>query len=353
MDRAPFRAKGLAISPGREWAGAGFALRYADEREGLMKVAVIGRGFGANAMAPAYESNGFAVEIVPSRDREAVAAACRGDADLISVHSPPFQHREHVMQALEAGKDVLCDKPFGCDAAEARAMRDAAQAAGVLHFLNFEFRHGAARAKVRELIAAGAIGTPKHASYSSFAGFLRKRGYGWLNDASLGGGWLGALGSHIIDAMRWQMDSEIVDCGGVLRTEIASRKDAGGNDRACTAEDAFSVWLRLANGATATLDVTSSAPVTLPQRTQFLGTEGAIEVADDKIVTLMKPGAEPEVFDFTPGAGAPAWPALHDWIGVVRHALEVRTAISPDFDDGVACAEVMDKLRAESGKEAA
>ena len=38
-----------------------------------MKVALIGRGFGANAMAPAYEANGFAVEVVPSRDAAAVA----------------------------------------------------------------------------------------------------------------------------------------------------------------------------------------------------------------------------------------------------------------------------------------
>ena len=310
-----------------------------------MKVAVIGRGFGANAMAPAYEANGFAVEVVPSRDAAAVAAACSGDADLISVHSPPFQHHEHVLLALAAGKDVLCDKPFGRNAAEARAMGNAAKAAGVLHFLNFEFRHGAARAKARELIAAGAIGAPVHASYASLAGFMRHRKYGWLNDAALGGGWLGALGSHVIDAMRWQLGSEVVDCGGVLRTDIAARKDADGNAHACTADDAFSVWLRMANGATALLDVTSSAAVTLPQRTLFIGSDGMIEVADDKVVTLMKPGAEAQVFDFTPAAGAPSWPALNDWLGAVRRALETRSPITPDFNDGVACAEVMDKLR--------
>ena len=45
-----------------------------------------------------------------------------------------------MLRAVEAGKDVLCDKPFGKNGAEAREMRDAAKAAGVLHFLNFEFR---------------------------------------------------------------------------------------------------------------------------------------------------------------------------------------------------------------------
>ena len=145
-----------------------------------MKAAVIGRGFGSYAMKPAFEARGWEVELVPSRDPEAVAAACDGPFDLIAVHSPPFQHREHVLRAIAAGKDVLCDKPFGRNATEAREMRDAAKAAGVLHFLNFEFRQGTARRKVRELVAAGEIGTLTHITYASHTGFLRTRGYGWL-----------------------------------------------------------------------------------------------------------------------------------------------------------------------------
>lgn len=47
-----------------------------------MKVAIIGRGFGASAMKPAFEACGWQVEIVPSREIAAVEAACAGDADL-------------------------------------------------------------------------------------------------------------------------------------------------------------------------------------------------------------------------------------------------------------------------------
>ncbi|MCB2063144.1 MAG: hypothetical protein KDE25_06770, partial [Novosphingobium sp.] len=65
-----------------------------------MKVAIIGRGFGASAMKPAFEMHDWQVEIVPSRDMAAVEAACAGDADLIAVHSPPFQHKDHVLAAL-------------------------------------------------------------------------------------------------------------------------------------------------------------------------------------------------------------------------------------------------------------
>jgi predicted dehydrogenase len=311
-----------------------------------MKAAVIGRGFGSYAMKPAFEARGWQVELVPSRDPAAVAAACDGAFDLIAVHSPPFQHREHVLRAVAAGKDVLCDKPFGANAAEAREMRDAAKAAGVLHFLNFEFRQGAARRKVRELVEAGEIGTLTHVTYASHANFLRTRGYGWLNDARLGGGWLGALGSHIIDAIRWMGASEVTDCGGISRVEIPERADGDGVRHACTAEDAFAVWLRLANGVSATVEASAAGSVTMPQRMVLLGSEGAIEMVDENDLTVLKPGAEPRKVDCTPAPTGGAWPAIYEWIGAIEQAQATRTQIAPSFDDGVATGEVLDRLKA-------
>ena len=84
-----------------------------------MRVAVIGTGFGKHAAAPAYESQGFDVEIVNPRDDSAVQKAIASDVDLVSVHSPPFMHVDHVSAAIEHGHAVLCDKPFGRDTAEA------------------------------------------------------------------------------------------------------------------------------------------------------------------------------------------------------------------------------------------
>lgn len=316
-----------------------------------MKVAIIGRGFGSYAMAPAFKAQGFTVEMVPSRDADAVRAACQGDADLISIHSPPFQHQEHVMLAVEAGKPVLCDKPFGRNAAEARAMRDAANAAGVPHFLNFEFRCNAGRRKAAELIGGGAIGDLVHMQYLSFGNYLRERQYGWLNDASLGGGWLGALCSHIIDAARWHGGSEVSACGGMTRIEIPVRPDGQGEQGTCTAEDAFSVWLRLANGVTMNIDAASATAVALPQKMTFFGSAGAIELVEENVVTLHTPGAVPQVFDCTPAPlDGGVWPAVHTWLGEVRQALEGGARIAPNFDDGVAAREVLDALVANCAK---
>ncbi len=176
-----------------------------------MKVAIIGRGFGQNVMAPGFKSIGWDVEIVPSRDAAGVAAALAQPFDLIAVHSPPFQHREHVLAAIAAGRAVLCDKPFGANAAQAREMRDAAKAAGVLHFLNFEFRTQPARVRAKELVESGAIGTLTHISHSSFGNGFRQRPHGWLHDSGQAGGWIGAWGSHAVDSLRFAFDGSSSD----------------------------------------------------------------------------------------------------------------------------------------------
>ena len=67
-----------------------------------------------------------------ARDATAVAELCR-DLDLVSVHSPPFLHVEHVRAAIGAGHHVLCDKPFGVHADEAAEMLELADAGEVVH----------------------------------------------------------------------------------------------------------------------------------------------------------------------------------------------------------------------------
>ncbi len=310
-----------------------------------MKVAIIGRGFGASAMQPAFEACGWQVEIVPSRQMGPVEAACAGDADLIAVHSPPFQHKAHVMAALSNGKPVLCDKPFGLDADEARDMRDAANAAGVLHFLNFEMRCFPSWDRARELIREGAIGDLVHVSWTKFNRGLRRRDHGWLNEASLGGGWLGASGSHDIDALRFLFDDEVVAGNALLRTEIGMRPDGQGGEAKSTSEDAFSMWLEFAGGGTASVDSGFAASVALPGSFNLIGSKGAIAIADDTHLTIIRHKQEPEHIDLGAGGGG-FMGALATWVGKVTEAMKTGTQIAPNFDDGAAAAEVMDMLRA-------
>lgn len=303
-----------------------------------MKVAVIGTGFGKHAAAPAYADAGFDVEVVSPRDSAAVQAAVESGVDLVSVHSPPFMHVDHVTAALEYGRAVLCDKPFGRNADEATTMRDRAREAGVPHFLNFEFRCSDSWARLKELADAGAIGTPRHLNWSFFGSGLRGRTLGWINDRDLGGGWIGAYGSHLIDFTRHLFGSEITDCGGVVRADIDG----------ATAEDAYSAWFTMANGATATHDSGFAAAVPSAPSATLIGSEGTVELTADTTLVLRRKDEDPQRFEFPPPPRRSPPPALSTFFGRVADALRTDTPIAPSFDDGVAVAQVMDRLRAQA-----
>jgi predicted dehydrogenase len=314
---------------------------------------VIGRGFGEKVVARAFgDVDGCeVVDVVSPRDEAAVAALCgRGDVDLVSVHSPPFLHRDHVLRAVDGGHHVLCDKPFGCSAADAVAMRDAAEAAGVRHFLNFENRAGAGRLAMYDAIAGGVIGTPEHVAFTLLMSISRVplRPYGWLFDAASGGGWLRALGSHYVDFVRWNF-GEVVEASGQLRTAVTERFDADGEAHQCTADDGFVVSLRTEGGVTVALNSSSAAPVHAPGSLLVVGSDAVLE--EGAGVLLHRPDGPTELY--TPEAGVnPLVATQTAYASTIRDS--VRTGeVGPHvatFDDGVACNEVMDRIAPISGR---
>jgi len=315
-----------------------------------MRVAVIGAGFGARVVAGVFRDEGMAVDVVSPRDPAAVRAAIAEPVDLVSVHSPPFLHAEHVGWALEQGHAVLCDKPFGRSADEARAMLAAAEGAGGVHLLNFEFRQDPTRVALRQVVTGGHIGHPVHLHWTAFNSGSRRplRQYGWLFDRDAGGGWIGAFGSHAIDTVRCLM-GEIEQATGTCRIDISERPDADGVMHRCTAEDAFTVQLRMVSGATATIDTAFAAPVNVLPRITVFGTEGVAELVGATELHVRRPGEPAAVQTFAPFDGDPHLPAMRPWAALVREAVESRRQITPSFADGVACAQVMDMLRTSAG----
>ena len=317
-----------------------------------MRVGVIGRGFGARVVAPVFEETAdcAVVDVVSPRDDAAVRALCaRADIDLVAVHSPPFLHVDHVRYAVDAGHAVLCDKPFGRNADEAGVMHDLAVDAGVLHLCNFEFRRHPAREELRALVLDGAVGPVEHVQWSQFSAGSRRplRRFGWLFDATQGGGWIGAWGSHALDFLGWTFD-EPVAASAELRTDIAERPDADGRMHRCTAEDAFVARLRTAGGATVTIDTTFVAPVDVPGRIVVIGADGVLESVADHRISLRTVDGVQEVFTIARSAGDPHLLPMRRWAEVVRDT--VRTGeVGPDtptFAEGLACARTMDALRA-------
>jgi len=317
-----------------------------------VRVGVIGRGFGERVVAPAYQATDGCevVDVVSPRDDAAVSALCgRTDIDLISVHSPPFLHLDHVRRAVDGAHDVLCDKPFGRNAAEASEMRDVAHAAGVLHFLNFENRYDTARRCVRAAVTDGTIGEPEHVSFTMLMSISRSplRPYGWSCDAVAGGGWLRAMGSHQIDFARWTF-GEIVEVGGQLRTAVTERPDAAGNLHHCTADDGFALTLLSERGVSVVMNSSSAAPLNVPLSMLVIGSKGIVEEAANRVV-VRTPEGDREVFSAETSTN-PLFGAMQRYAEVVRDAVHERHVPpdAPTFDDGVSCAEVIDRVEAAS-----
>jgi len=102
-------------------------------------------------------------------DEHGVARACSSydelvadpQVDVVYVASPHPQHPEQALAAIAAGKHVLVEKPLARNAAEARQVVDAAQAAGVLVMEAMWTRYLPHTDVVRQVVADGLIGAPR------------------------------------------------------------------------------------------------------------------------------------------------------------------------------------------------
>jgi predicted dehydrogenase len=186
-------------------------------------VAVVGRRFGARVQVPALRAAGFEVVALVGRDVEPTAYkaeklgiphACGSLAqalalpgvDAVTIATPPHSHYALAREAVDAGRHVLCEKPFTTDAVQARHLVEAAQRTGVVGALGHEFRWNPARAAVGAAITSGAIGTAKLATVVEYSPFLLHTDDAlampsWFEEPGIGG-WLGANGSHTLDQLR-------------------------------------------------------------------------------------------------------------------------------------------------------
>ena len=319
-----------------------------------MRIAVIGGGFGTRVVAPVFAATDGCevVDVVSARDEPAVRAlVARTDVDLVSVHSPPFLHAPHVQFALDAGKAVLCDTPFSRDADEAADLETAARTAGVVALCNFEFRYAPERALLREMVREGALGRVEHVQMTRLSAGTRVpiRPWGWLFDRELGGGWVGAWGSHAIDSLRSMFAAEVTEVQAQLRIDVRERPDERGDLHVCTAEDGFSASLSLSNGASVAIDSSFAAVANMTPRFIVFGSEAVAELVGESRIEVRRADGSRESIDLSPATEGDG-----HLVPMRRFAEVVRDAVTsgdipesaPTFADGRACDAVLDQLRA-------
>src|SRR5687767_9123633 len=280
-------------------------------------IGIIGTGFARTTQIPGFrDCMGAKVVAIASRHRERADAVAkefgiehvaddwqelvaRNDVDLVSIVTPPATHVEITLAALEQRKAVLCEKPMALNADESARMVEEAKAAGVLALVDHELRFLNSRRVMRGMLQTGAIGSVRHCNYvfrSDYRG-IGDRAWDWWSDEKMGGGALGAIGSHVVDSFRWMLSTEVTKALGMLSTHIKQRSDkAGGEMRAVTTDDEAKLLFRFKDGEH-TQNATGAASISVVEsgkyenRMEIYGTKGALMVEETGELWLSPAGS--------------------------------------------------------------
>jgi len=209
--------------------------------------------------------------------------------DAVLVTTPNSAHLADVLDAVDAGKPVLCEKPLGMNSEECRQMVKAARHKGVLFGVAHVFRFNESVRGLREWIDAGRIGRPVFArsEFSFFADASHPRK--WLYDASIAGaGPILDIGVHCIDTLRFILQDEVV------RVSASAVSD----ERSGDVESAALLNLEFSQGTLGTVPVSYRAeyrtPIELVGETGVLRADDGLNVEHPIELQLLRNGAVAE-----------------------------------------------------------
>lgn len=134
-----------------------------------------------------------------------LAAFLSVNTDAVIVASPNYLHAEHAVACLDAGRHVLVEKPLAITLAGCDAILAAAQRSGKIAAVGLEMRVFKLFAKVKELIATGAIGTPRHLKLDLWRRPYRGGAGGWKADPAKLGSSILEEPVHYLDLARWYL----------------------------------------------------------------------------------------------------------------------------------------------------
>ena len=254
---------------------------------------VVGTNFGLLTHVEAMRRAGIEVRALVGRDAErtgeraaragiAVSATSLAEAlalpgvDLVAITTPPHSRAQLTLEAIAAGKHVVCEKPFARTISEAEEMLAAARAAGVVHIVGHEHRFDAGQATAVQAVREGVIGEPRMLTHILELPLFASAGTevpDWWADADQGGGWLGANGIHMVDLARTML-GDFSGVSGTLHTL---------SDHGWTADDSFSLHFRTKSGASGLIQSSISTVGPPLFATRVAGSRGTLWMEGQRV----------------------------------------------------------------------
>jgi len=182
--------------------------------------------------------------------------------DLLVVSTFNRLHTEHAIAGLQAGRDVLCEKPFALTVADLDRTIAAAERAGRLVVPFQNRRYEALFRKVLEVVRSGVLGEilQVRIAWQSFG-----RRWDWQTRTDYGAGALANNGPHLLDHAAHFIGEGEMEIYCDLRNGLSSGDG----------EDHAKIVVKTANGPTVDLELTSCAAYSL-DRWQIMGTAGGL-----------------------------------------------------------------------------
>lgn len=227
-------------------------------------------------------------------DGEALIAAeaARADgADVVAIMTPNDSHFYLAMAALNAGLDVICDKPMTNTLDEAQALLQRVQDSGLVYCLTHNYTGYPMVRQARAMVAAGDLGDIRLVQVEYVQGGRSQPGVSrspWKDDAARGGPSLvmGDIGTHAHNLLRFITGLEVAQVAAEVGTVVPTR----------LTHDYAGAMLRMANGARGSFWVTQAAA----------GVENALRIrVSGALGTLEWQQEIPQLLSFKPH-GAPA-----------------------------------------------
>ncbi|MEX5637272.1 Gfo/Idh/MocA family protein [Parafrankia sp. FMc2] len=310
------------VGPGEIAAGFAEAMRLVDDGE---IVAVASR---STERATAFGDR-FGI---PTRYGDYAALAIDPDVDVVYVATPASRHEQDTVAFLEAGKHVLCEKPFALDARQARRMAEHARGRGLFLMEAIWSRFLPAYRSLVDVLASGRIGEPLLVE-ADFGMRWPVRPEHRLFDPDLGGGALLDLGIYPIQLCSLVLGSaEHVAAAGVIGETGVDEQVAAVLRHACGALGVVKAAIRVTMSCTA----------------RIAGTGGSIDLpafmhCPNALTVTTRPGGAEHIDGSYEGNG------LQFEIAEVHRCLTEGLTESPvmPLDETIALASTLDAIHAQ------
>lgn len=212
------------------------------------------------------------------------------DIDLVAITAPNALHEAITLAAINAGKNVYCEKPLSTTCESAKRMTDAAEQAGTTTLVGFNFLRNPLVHYAKGLIERGELG--------DIISFRGRHAEDYMGDPDTphsfrtavdGGGALADIGSHIVAMARFLI-GPIAQVNAITETVHKTRPERPGSTvrKPVETDDVAHALLRFGNGAAGSIDVSwMMKGKTMDLSFDITGTKGALQFTQERMNELL------------------------------------------------------------------